>query len=202
MLERFHVWKDRTWQRFIVLAQGPHALFWLAVCALTDPIFFPIPPEAYLAALILAHPARFKMYLAVSITFSVIGAALGYMVGAVLFHQFGLPLLHFYHLESAFAQAQDLIRGGVFLGMILVAFQLIPEKVFVLAAGFLGAPFLPFLAGFFVGRAIRLGVIAYLVKRFGTNVLLLIKRYLLVATVLLLLVVAYYVIVRFHPLPL
>ncbi|HVV38752.1 MAG TPA: hypothetical protein VHD31_00285 [Candidatus Paceibacterota bacterium] len=202
MLEKFHVWKDEVWQKFIVLAQGPHALFWLGVCAITDPIFFPIPPEAYLAALILAHPARFKTYLAISIVCSVVGAALGYAVGAVLFHQFGMPLLQFYHLEHAFVQAQDLIQGGVFLGMILVAFQLIPEKVFVLAAGFLGAPFLPCLGGFFVGRAIRLAIIGYLTKRFGGNVLLLIQRYFLVATVLLLCGVAYYVIVHFRILPL
>jgi membrane protein YqaA with SNARE-associated domain len=193
MLERFHAWRERAWQRFIVLAQGPHALFWLGVCAVSDPIFFPIPPEAYLAALILAHPKRFNLYLAIAAGFSLLGAALGYLVGALLFHQFGMPLLHVYHLEGAFAQAQELIRGGVFLGMILVAFQLIPEKVFVLAAGFLGAPFLPFLAGFFVGRAVRLALIAYLTRRFGSDVLLLIKRYFLASTILLLLIVAYYI---------
>jgi membrane protein YqaA with SNARE-associated domain len=202
MLERFHAWKGTTWQRFIVLAQGPHALFWLAVCALTDPIFFPIPPEAYLVALILAHRARIKIYLIYAIIFSCMGAMLGYVVGGFLFHQFGMPLLHFYHLEGAFVQAQELIKGGVFIGMILVAFQLIPEKVFVLAAGFLGAPFLPFIAGFFVGRALRLVLIGYLTNRFGSDVLTLIKRYLLFFTVLLMLIIAYYVIVRFHPLPL
>ncbi|HVV15225.1 MAG TPA: hypothetical protein VHD55_02405 [Candidatus Paceibacterota bacterium] len=196
MLERLHEWKDSAWQKFIVLAQGPHALFWLGVCALTDPIFFPIPPEAYLAALILAHPKRFNLYLGIAAVFSVLGAALGYFVGAFVFHQFGMPLLHFYHLEPAFLQAQELIKGGVFVGMILVAFQLIPEKVFVLAAGFLGAPFFPFLAGFLVGRVARLALIAYLTKRFGADVVLLIKRYFLAATVLFLLAIAYYFLVK------
>lgn len=189
------------WERFAALARGPHALFWLAVCALADPIFFPIAPEIYLVALILAHKPRFSEYLTVAITFSTIGAGLGYCVGALLFHQFGMPLLHFYHLEPAFVHAQGLIKGGVFFGMILVAFQLIPEKVFVLAAGFLGAPFLPFIAGFFVGRAARLALIAYLADRFGENVMLLIKRYFLASTILLMLGIAYYVIVHLRLLP-
>ncbi|HVU80367.1 MAG TPA: hypothetical protein VHD37_03335, partial [Candidatus Paceibacterota bacterium] len=167
----------------------------------TDPIFFPIAPEIYLVALILAHKPRFNTYLGITIVFSTLGAALGYGVGALLFRQFGVPLLDFYHLGPAFRDAQELIRGGVFFGMILVAFQLIPEKVFVLAAGFLGAPFLPFLAGFFVGRAARLALIAYLTKRFGENALELIKKYFLAATVLLVLGIAYYAIVHWHLLP-
>src|SRR5437868_3718249 len=89
MFERFEEWKGRQWQRFVVLAQGPHALFWLGVCALTDPIFFPIPPEIYLAALMLAHPTRWRLYLLIAGVCSIIGAALGYLVGAFLFHQFG-----------------------------------------------------------------------------------------------------------------
>lgn len=202
MLERFHSWKEGVWQRFTVLAQGPHGLFWLGVFALTDPIFFPIAPEIYVVALILAHREKFKTYLTVTIIFSTVGAALGYAVGALVFHQFGEPLLRFYHLEAAFTQAQILIGSGVFIGMIFVAFQLIPEKVFVLAAGFLGAPFFPFMAGFFIGRAARIALIGYLAKRFGGNVLSLIKRYLLVFTLLMFAFVAYYVIVRLHILPL
>jgi membrane protein YqaA with SNARE-associated domain len=201
MLEGFHAWKDALWQRFIVLARGPHALFWLGVCALTDPIFFPIAPEIYLAALILAHRDRFKTYLAITVICSTVGAALGYFIGAFLFKQFGMPLIQFYHLESAFREARHLLMGGVFVGMILVAFQLIPEKVFVLAAGFLGAPFLPFLAGFFIGRAARIALIAYLTKRFGGNVLSVIKRYFLAFTILMLAFIAYYGIVHLHLLP-
>ena len=202
MLERIHAWKVRVWQRFIVLAKGPHGLLWLGVCAVTDPIFFPIAPEIYLAALILAHPTRWRVYLAVAATFSVIGAMLGYIVGAFLFHQFGEPLLSFYHLEGAFRTAQHILAAHVFVGMILVAFQLIPEKVFVLASGFLGAPFFPFLAGFFIGRFIRLALTVYLTHRFGPQIVTVIKKYFLFFTVLLGAIVAYYATVHFHLLPL
>ena len=191
-------WHKKLWQRFVELAQGPHALLWLALFAVLDPIFFPIPPEVYLAALMLAHPKRWREYLVVCITFSVFGAMLGYFVGAFLFHQFGMPLLHFYHLEAAFRDGQHLLIGHVLIGMVLVAFSLIPEKVVVLAAGFLGAFFPAFIVGFFIGRALRLAIITYLVHRFGTQMLDVIKKYFLAFTILLLLLVAYYGIVHFH----
>jgi membrane protein YqaA with SNARE-associated domain len=196
MLERFHAWKDRLWERFIVLAQGRHAIFWLGVCAVTDPIFFPIAPEIYLAALMLAHPARWRTYLAITTVCSVVGAMLGYVVGAFLFHQFGMPLLHFYHLDHAFRVAQHTLIAHVFIGMIIVAFQLIPEKVFVLAAGFLGAPFLPFIAGFIIGRVVRLSLTVYLTHRFGSRILSVIKKYFLFITIFLLAIVAYYLLVK------
>ncbi len=191
-------WHEKLWQRFVALAQGPHALVWLALFALFDPIFFPIPPEVYLAALMLAHPKRWKEYLVICISFSALGAAIGYFVGAFLFHQFGLPLLHFYHLEAAFRDGRHMLMGHVLIGMVLVAFSLIPEKVVVLAAGFLGAFFPAFIIGFFIGRALRLALIAYLMHRFGTKMLDVVKKYFFWFTVLLLLILAYYGIVHFH----
>jgi membrane protein YqaA with SNARE-associated domain len=200
-VERFHIWKRAAWERFTELAQGPHGLFWLAACAVADPVFFPIAPEIYVTALMLAHPKRWRTYFLVSITFSVIGASLGYFIGAFLFHQFGMPLLQFYHLGGAFMHAQHLLAGHAFFGMILVAFQLIPEKVFVLAGGFLGLPFVPFILGFAVGRIIRLAATIYLTHRYGMRVLSVIKKYFFWFTILFLAVVAYYVTAHFFPVP-
>ncbi|HWB33927.1 MAG TPA: hypothetical protein VG753_01225 [Candidatus Paceibacterota bacterium] len=195
-------WHTKLWQRFTLLAQGPYALVWLALFAAFDPVFFPIPPEVYLAALMLAHPARWKEYLVICISFSTLGAAIGYFVGAFLFHQFGMPLIQFYHLEPAFHEARHMLMGHVAIGMILVAFSLVPEKVVVLAAGFLGAFFPAFIVGFFIGRALRLAIIAYLMHRFGLKMLDVVKKYFLAFTILLLLILAYYGIVHWHLLPL
>jgi membrane protein YqaA with SNARE-associated domain len=191
-------WHERLWQRFVALAQGPYALVWLAVFAMLDPIFSPVPPEVYLAALVLAHPKRWREYLTICIAFSTLGAAIGYFVGAFLFHQFGLPLLHFYHFEAAFREGRHLLMGHVIAGMILVAFSLIPEKVVVLAAGFLGAFFPAFIIGFFIGRALRLALIAYLMHRFGTRMLDVVKKYFFWFTLLLVAILLYYGIVHFH----
>jgi membrane protein YqaA with SNARE-associated domain len=172
------------------------------VCAFLDPIFFPIAPEIYLAALILAKPEAWKRYLPACIAASTLGAAAGYMVGALLFQQFGLPIIEFFHLEQAFTVAQQQLGANVFTAMLLVPFTLVPEKVFVIAAGFLSAPFFLFILGFFVGRSVRITLIVYLVHRFGERILKLIGRYFLAITVIVLSLVAYYGIVHLHLLPL
>jgi membrane protein YqaA with SNARE-associated domain len=164
--------------------------------------FFPIAPEIYVAALMLAHPKRWRTYLGITSVFSILGAGAGYFIGAFLFREFGMPLLQFYHLEHAFRLAQHVLVVHVFVGMILVAFQLVPEKVFVLAAGFLGAPFLPFILGFAIGRVARLALTIYLTHRFGMRVLKVIQEYFLGFTLLLLAIVLYYGIVHWHLLPL
>jgi len=201
MRMRLLAWWEVQWQKFILLAQGPHAIFWLAFCAVADPIFFPIAPEIYLTALVLAHPARWRTYLATAIPFSVLGAGLGYLVGYFLFSQLGLPLISAYHLGGAFEQTQALFHDKVFLTMVLIAFSLIPEKVVVLAAGFLGVSFPPFILGFFVGRAVRISLVVYLTHRFGMQALAIAKRYLIVFTLIILAIAVYYGMVHFHVLP-
>lgn len=171
--------KDRAWVWFRAHAEGPSALPWLAVVSFADAIFFPIAPEIFLVALMLAHPKRWKEYLLVAIPSSVIGAAVAYWIAGALFAQFGQPLLAFYHLEPAFQTAQHFIRGHVFITMTLGNFSPIPDKALVYAAGFLGANFIPFITGYFVGRGLRMGLAVYLAHRYGEQTLAIVNRYFL-----------------------
>lgn len=182
------LWYERLWQWFTAHAQKPHALAWLALIAYTDALFFPIAPEVFLAALVLAHRERAGRYLAVAATFSALGAASGYFVAAFLFHQFGEPILAFYHLEHAFALARHYIAGHVFFAMAFASFTPVPDKVFIYAGGFLGVNFVQFFVGYVLGRSARMALVAYLTERFGPRALDLINRYLLwfAATVLVL----------------
>lgn len=171
--------KDRAWEWFRAHAEGPYALPWLALVSFSDAIFFPIAPEVFLVALMVAHPKRWKEYLLVALPSSVIGAGIAYWIAGALFAQFGQPILAFYHLEPAFTTAQHFIRGHVFLTMALGNFSPIPDKALVYAAGFLGAHFLPFIAGYFVGRGLRMSVAVYLADRYGEQTLALVNRYFL-----------------------
>jgi len=186
------------WGWFVERARGPHALFWLIVCAFLDPIFFPVAPEIYLATLMLAQPDHWRRYVPVAIAASTAGAVAGYFIGAFLFSQFGAAIVGLFGLDAAFAAAQAQLGASVFAAMLVVPFTLIPEKVFVLAAGFVGAPFVPFILGFLIGRAARIGILAYLVHRFGRRILELAGRYFFWFTALLVLLAIIYGIVRFN----
>ena len=189
--------KDRVWVWFRAHAEGPYALPWLAVVSFADAIFFPVAPEIFLVALVLAHPKRWKEYLLVAIPSSVIGAVIAYWIASALFVQFGQPLMVFYHLESAFQTAQHFIRGHVFITMALGNFSPIPDKALVYAAGFLGAQFIPFIAGYFVGRSARMAVAVYLAHRYGEQTLAIINRYFLPFALVVLAVLVFLLVQKF-----
>jgi membrane protein YqaA with SNARE-associated domain len=198
MRETLKNWHARSWPWFEHHARSPHALGWLALVAFSDAIFFPIATELFLVALMLAHPKRWKQFLFVAILFSTIGAAAGYFIAAFLFHQFGLPILNFYHLGEAFRTARRYIGPHVFLTMAVASFTPIPDKVFIYAGGFLGVRFFPFISGYFLGRGTRMALVTYLTGRYGQGVLMLINRYLAWVGVLLCALAIIYGMVHLH----
>lgn len=194
--------RERAWAWFSEHAHKKHALWWLGGIAFLDTIFFPIAPEALLAALVLAHPNRWKIYLPVALIPSILGATVGYFIMHFLFQQFGAPLIALYGLEGAFNNAKMLMNGSIFLTMMLASFTPLPDKAFIYAAGAFGAPFLPFITGFLIGRGLRMSLLVYLVARFGAPMIAVINRYLLWAALAVLVLFAGYVIVHFGLLPL
>lgn len=189
---------DRLWQWFARHAESRYAYWWLALIAFTDAIFFPIAPEVFIVALVIAHPRRWKQYTGVAIVSSALGSIVGYLVAWFLFRQFGEYVLSFYGLGSAFLTAQMLVHAHVFWMMLFASFTPIPDKVFIYASGFLGVQFLPFFTGYVIGRGLRMGLIAFFTQRYGKHVLDLMKRYLLWVGAALLAIVLYYGIVHFH----
>lgn len=146
----------------------------------------------------LAHPKRWREYLLTALSASILGACVAYYIASALFHQFGQPILAFYGLEHSFMVVQHYLRGHVFATMALGNFLPIPDKVLVYAAGFLGAHFLPFLTGYFVGRGVRMSVAVYLAGRFGANALVIIRRYFTYFALILVALATIYAMVHWH----
>lgn len=190
--------REKSWQWFIGHAERPHALGWLALVSFTDAIVSPLAPELFLVALMLAHPGRWRQYLATAVFSTIAGAAVGYYIAVFLFHQFGEPLLAFYHLQMAFETARRLIMGHVFLTMAVASFTPIPDKVFIYAGGFLGVRFAPYIVGYFLGRSIRMALVVYLTGRYGQDAFTLFTRYIIWAAPLVLALAVGYAIVHLH----
>lgn len=194
----FTSWSGRTWQWFTVHARSRYALLWLAAVSFADAIFFPVAPEVFLVALMLAHPPRWREYLTTALASSALGACVAYFIAHALFQQFGAPIIAFYGAQHSFVMVQHFIRGHVFATMAVGNFLPIPDKVFIYAAGFLKAPFLPFISGYFLGRGIRMSVAVYLAGRYGAEALNIIKKYLTYFAVLLVTLAIIYSMVHWH----
>lgn len=193
--------RNRLWQWFTRHAESKHALGWLGLIAFCDTIFLPIAPELFMVALMLAHPKRWKAYLAVALVASTAGAIVGYFVAYFLFDQIGMALIHAYGLGHAFLAAQQTFGAHVFLTMLTTSFTPIPDKVFIYAAGFLKVNFFLFIAGHFIGRGLRMLGLIYLTARYGKHVVDIVDRYFLWFGVALLAGGALYATVRWYILP-
>ena len=94
-----------------------------------------------------------------------------------------------------------ILSGNIFLVMAFVTFTPLPDKFFTLLSGFVGAPFLPYAAGFLVGRAVRFTLVAYLVHRFGSRVIDAINKYSAYVAVGVVLLGIIYGMVHWHLVP-
>src|SRR5690349_15003625 len=92
MLQNFY-------NRVIALSGSPRAPWWLALVSFAESSFFPIPPDVLLIPMALARPDRAWRLAGVCTAASVVGGALGYLIGYALFDVVAQPLLHAYHYD-------------------------------------------------------------------------------------------------------
>ena len=95
MLRRLYNWT-------MALASGRYAVPALAGVSFAESSFFPIPPDIVLIPMVLANRRRAIWYALIATVFSVLGALVGYAIGALLFDVLAEPLLEFYGATEQF----------------------------------------------------------------------------------------------------
>lgn len=151
-----------------------------------------------MVAMILAGREHWKKYATITTVASTLGGIAGYFIGAFLFREFGVALLTHYELHHWFSAVRTLLEGSVFVVMLFVTFTPIPDKAFVILAGFFHVPFIPYVLGFFFGRALRFGFVAFLVQRFGGRVFSVVRKYFEALAVIVAAILIYEVLHAFH----
>ena len=167
----------RLYDWTLARAAGPGAEKWLMGISFADSSFFPIPPDVMQIPMSIARPERALRYAAVSTIASVLGALLGYAIGALLFKAIGVPLLHFYGYEERFTSFAADIKSHGFLWMLAFAFLPIPYKVATIAAGSVGLGLPILVAASLLGRGGRFFLVALVLRRYGAAAQVLIDRY-------------------------
>ncbi|WP_239025252.1 YqaA family protein [Rhodoligotrophos defluvii] len=157
----------RLYDRMLVVAEGPRALWALAVVSFTEASFFPIPPDPVLAAIVLSRPQRAWLAAFVCTVASVAGALLGYFIGYLLYDLIGRPIIEFYGIQAAFNAFQANVQEWG--GWIILAKGLtpIPFKLVTIASGVAQLDLVVFVVTCAITRAARFYVVAFLFQRFG-----------------------------------
>lgn len=191
MLKRLYDW---------TLAKAAHPLAerWLAVISLVESSFFPIPPDVVLAPMALSRPERALKYAGIATFASVLGAAIGWMIGAIFFETAGRWLLDFYGAGEQFAQISADFNERGWLIVLLAGFTPIPFKIVTIASGATGLSIYVLLAASVVSRGARFFLLAGLLKLFGAPVKALLDRHFgLITSLFALLLVGGFLAVRF-----
>lgn len=128
---------------------------------------FPIPPDVLMIPMALAQRARAMVIATICTAGSVLGALLGYWIGAVLMDSLGQWVLTAYGKQDAYASlaAQFALHGG--WAVLIAAVTPFPFKVITIFSGAVGFSLPLFIATSILGRALRFFIVAGLLWRFG-----------------------------------
>jgi membrane protein YqaA with SNARE-associated domain len=125
-----------------------------------ESVFFPIPPDVMLAPMALSKPERAWWYATITMLASVLGGALGYLLGWFAFDGFIQPLVEQWgYMEKLELAKQWFDEYGVWV-VLLAGFTPIPYKIFTITAGFMHMAFIPFMIASIIARSSRFYLVA------------------------------------------
>ena len=160
MLRRLYDWT-------MGLSAHRHAMTALFGVSFIESSVFPIPPDVLMIPMVLARRSKAMAVALIATAGSVLGAMLGYWIGAALMDSLGQAVLAAYGKQDAYAQlaARFADYGG--WAVLFAALTPFPFKVITIFSGAVGLPLPLFLLTSVIGRAARFFVVAGLLWRFG-----------------------------------
>lgn len=152
------------------LAAKKNATWVLSFISFIESSVFPIPPDVLLIPMVLANRAKAWWYALWCTVASVLGALLGYAIGALLFDTVAQPILVFYGYAEKFDDfAVRYNEWGVWV-VLIAGLTPFPFKVITIASGATGLGLPIFILASIVARGIRFFAVAGLIYVFGPPV--------------------------------
>ncbi len=187
----------RLYDWVLTWANSRYALLALGLLAFTEASFFPIPPDVLIMALALSMPRMSYRYALIATVGSVLGAALGYVIGWGLWD---VMAVYFYAYvpgvtEEGFARVGQLFSQYDFWVIFAAGFTPIPYKIFTIAAGVFAINFPVFMLASLIGRGLRFYLVATLFYYMGQPARILIEKYFNLLTVFVFIIVVVFVVI-------
>lgn len=187
-------WSRSLYDWVLRWSESKHSLTALFLLSLAEASFFPVPPDALLIALCMGAYRKWVKFAVVCSIGSVIGGAVGYLIGYGAFEVIGEKIVAFTASLSGTSPDELLTQAqywfnvkevaGMKVGVWAVGiagFTPIPYKVFTIAAGFFEMSFIPFLIASAISRSARFfvvaGIIGLLYRKHGDKIKEWIDRY-------------------------
>lgn len=166
----------------------------LALLAVAEASFFPIPPDVLLIAMAFALPRRSFFYAGVCSVASVLGGLGGYGIGRGLMDIVGCRLVGLYHGQATFDWLATKFTQYDFWAVFVAAVTPIPYKIFTITAGAIEMDLTTFVGASALGRPTRFFAVAALIFFFGPTVRRFLEKYFnLIATLFVVLLIGGFV---------
>ena len=200
MLKMINGWIRALYDWVFSLARHPKATYGLFGVSFIESSVFPIPPDVMLIPMVLARPLKWFFLASICLTGSLLGAYLGYYIGAGLFEAIGKPILAFYGKADAFTQLQGWYNESSWgaWAVLFAAITPFPFKVVTIFSGAVGLNLLTFTIVSIIGRGFRFYLVSWLLYKIGEPIREFIEKRLgLMFTIALVLLLGGFAAVRF-----
>jgi len=160
-------------------AETPYGGVVMFIWALAESSFFPIPPDAFLIAMVLGSKRKAFRFAAIASVASVIGGLLGYAIGYGLWWgadgSFSSVAMFFFNHISGFTEIQfvkikELYESWNFWIVFTAGFTPIPYKVITISAGAFNINFMIFVVASAISRAARFYLVSLLLWKYGESI--------------------------------
>jgi len=155
--------KEAIYPLITGLIESDYAVWGLFLIALAESSFFPLPPDALMIPMALLSPPLAIFYAAVTTVGSVLGGALGYLIGA----KGGKPVVKRFIKQEKLDKVKKYYHDYDVWAVSLAAFTPIPYKIFTIAAGLFDLSFGRFVVASLIGRGGRFFLVGGLIYIFG-----------------------------------
>ncbi|AUH35002.1 YqaA family protein [Paracoccus tegillarcae] len=191
MLRRLYDWT-------MGLASHRHSLWALFGVSFVESSVFPIPPDVLMIPMVLARRDRAFMIAAVATIGSVLGALLGYWIGATLMDSLGQWVLTAYGKQDSFDHLAARFDEYGAWAVLFAGVTPFPFKVITIFSGAVSLSLPIFIASSIIARALRFFIVAGLLWRFGEPIRDFIERRLgLVFTLFMICLIGGFVALRY-----
>ena len=158
------------YSRTLNLAASRHAMMALAAISFAESSFLPLPPDFLLVPMVIAKPGRAVFYATVCTIASVLGAALGYAIGHLLWDTVAQWLIKLYGYQDKVEYFRQLYAQWGAWVILVKGFTPIPYKLVTIVSGFAGYNFTAFILLSLLTRGARFFVLALLLARYRNEV--------------------------------
>ena len=171
MLRRFYDWLIR-------LSESRYAVWALGIVSFAESSFFPFPPDVMLVPMAVAQPKKAWYYATVCTLTSVVGGALGYAIGALLYESIGSWLINSYGYQNSVEQFRCLYAEWGSWIILIKGLTPIPYKIVTITSGFAGYSLFWFIVFSIITRGARFFILAGILNFFGAPLRAFIEKHL------------------------